>query len=161
MGLLFSADYLKVDEAGIDQAFYIEGSWVILSWKVENAWLIRVNHPGGFYGGSDKTWFVARQGMEPIRLTIYGTKKVLRYEFPVRVKAWGRKAAAYGHLNAQLKVEALDRGPRLKPKAEVIRQGKARFRHEYLNGAWRQFAAAPLTDNESSLPSSEFTPPHG
>lgn len=110
--LWLTTDYLKVESIGLDSAFYIEGAWVLIHWQVENAWLIRVNHPGGFYQGSDKTWMSARPGMAPVRITVYGTRETKRFEFPVHVKPLEKKPAAFHHLDAQLTLDRITRGPR-------------------------------------------------
>jgi hypothetical protein len=115
--LWLTTDYLKVEEIGIDRAWYIEGSWVLVRWQVENAWLVRVNHPGGFYHGSDVTWLSARPGMGPVTITVYGTRQTLRHTFPVHVRPLVKQAAADHHLQAVLDTAHINAGPHLRPRA--------------------------------------------
>jgi hypothetical protein len=130
--LWLTTDYLKVEEIGLDSAFYIEGSWVLVHWKVENAWLVRVNHPGGFYHGSDQTWMSARPGMPPVKITVYGTRQTLRYSFAVPVKPLEKHALASRHLSAQLQVAHLERGPSLRPQAARLFSTRLPMRRDLL-----------------------------
>jgi hypothetical protein len=118
--LWLTTDYLKVEEIGIDRAWYIEGSWVLVRWQVENAWLVRVNHPGGFYQGSDITWMSARPGMAPVKVTVYGTRQTLRYTFPVHVRPLVKAADGHRHLRAVLDTDHLAQGPRLRARAAAL-----------------------------------------
>jgi hypothetical protein len=118
--LWLTTDYLKVEAIGIDRAFYLEGAWVLIHWKVENAWLVRVNHPGGFYQGSDSTWMSAWPGMPPVRITVYGTRETKHYTFPVHVRPLEKRPAAFHHLHAQLDLRTLAQGPRLRPRTSGI-----------------------------------------
>ena len=125
--LLFGRKKLKVKEVGLDRAFYFEGSWVILSWEVENALFITVNHPGGFYHGSDSTWFTASRNMVPLRITFRGLGKKIVREFEVPVKAYGKKPAAMRHLSAEMNSSRIHRGPVLKTRSQVYFRQQLRF----------------------------------
>lgn len=129
--LLLRGKKLVVDSIEIDRAFYFEGGNVVLEWKVQNAWLITVNHPGGYYHSTDMTWFTASPGMEPIRITVRGIGKKVRREFEVRVKPFQKHPPATRIYRAEPRTAAIHAGPRLTPRARAISHQQLSLKAEF------------------------------
>lgn len=130
--LLFRRQSLEVRSVELDRAFYLEGSWVILNWEVEHAWLIRVDHPGGFYHGSDTTWFTATPDMAPIRITIYGRGRRHRLRLPIRVKPQKASSQSESLLQVRTDTASIHRGPSYSELSLQLKSSELRVR-PYMN----------------------------
>lgn len=126
--LPFRRERLRFDGAGVDRAFYYEGSTVVLRWRVQGAWLVRVSHPGGFYTDSDRTWFRAEPGMPVLRVTAYGLGRRIRREFPVFVKPVASLPSGLQRLQPRWSMDRVHRGPVLRPRGQA---------YSALRGRWR------------------------
>ena len=125
--LLLKRTPMLVDTVELDRAYYYAGSWIHLSWTVQGAWLVRVNHPGGFYHGSEGTWFTAIEGMPEIRVTCYGVRGRQRFRLPVRVKPVAVAAPMQSLSQVELASQSIHRGPVLSPRGQSISTGSFRI----------------------------------
>ncbi|MEM7038922.1 MAG: hypothetical protein AAF570_18215, partial [Bacteroidota bacterium] len=127
LSLLVRGRKLQVHSVETDRAFYVAGSTVSLFWEVENAWLITVNHPGGFYHGSDSTWFTATPDMGPLRITIRGLGGKVRKEIPLKVVPYTKRPAADRYRQARVRNGRLLQGPQPRPKTRRLLDPKAQL----------------------------------